>query len=70
MNTMQSDIINVTNNMPYYYLKDLLDYAIFLKAKSHKENDTEYLESIPGIVDSIVTASQEDLKNCSKSLDW
>jgi predicted nucleotidyltransferase len=56
--------------MPYYYLKDLLDYAIFLKAKSHKESDTEYLESIPGVVHSIITVSKEELKDCTKSLDW
>jgi hypothetical protein len=67
MNGIQSNLINIINDIPYYYLQDLLDYAIFLKAKSQKENDTEYLESIPGMVDLIVSASKEDLSNCSKS---
>jgi hypothetical protein len=34
------------------------------------KNDTEYLESIPGMVDSITNASKEELSNCSKSLGW
>jgi hypothetical protein len=70
MNALQSNLIKITSEIPYYYLQDLLDYAIFLKAKSQKENDTEYLENIPGMVNSIVNASNERLENCSKTLDW
>ena len=67
---MQSNLIKIIDDIPYYYQQDLLDYAIFLKVKSQKENDTEYLESIPGMADSIIKASKEDLNNCSKNLDW
>ncbi|OGU39906.1 MAG: hypothetical protein A2X61_16070 [Ignavibacteria bacterium GWB2_35_12] len=70
MNVLQSDLVKISNEIPYYYLQDLLDYAIFLKVKSKKENDTEYLESIPGMVDSIIAASKEELNNCSKSPGW
>jgi hypothetical protein len=70
MNALQLDLVNISNNIPYYYLKDLLDYAVFLKQKAEKENDTEYLENIPGMVDSIIAASKEDLNNCSTKLDW
>ncbi|MBM2817180.1 MAG: hypothetical protein HW421_3942 [Ignavibacteria bacterium] len=70
MNGLQSNLVKIMDDIPYYYFQDLLDYAIFLKAKSEKENDTEYLESIPGMVDSIINASKEELGNCSKNLDW
>jgi hypothetical protein len=70
MNGLQSNLVQIINEMPSYYLQELLDYATFLKAKSKKENDTEYLENIPGMVDSIINSSKEDLSNCSKSLDW
>ncbi|TAL68106.1 MAG: hypothetical protein EPN82_11970 [Bacteroidetes bacterium] len=70
MNVLQSDLVKIANDIPYYYLQDLLDYANFLKEKSKKDSDTEYLESIPGMVDSIVKASKEDLKDCSKTPGW
>jgi len=70
MNVLQSDLVKITDEIPYYYLQDLLDYANFLKEKSQKDNDTEYLESIPGMVDSIIAASKEELNNCSKSPGW
>ncbi len=70
MNVLQSDLVKITDEIPYYYLQDLLDYANFLKEKSKKENDSEYLESIPGMVDSIVNASKEELKDCSKTPGW
>ncbi len=70
MNVLQNDLIKVTNNIPYYYLQDLLDYAKYLKQKAEKENDTDYLEKMPGIVESIIQASKEELADCSRKLDW
>lgn len=70
MNGLQANLVKIIDDIPSYYLQDLLDYAIFLKAKAKKEHDTEYLENIPGMVDSIVAASKEDLKNCSKTLSF
>ncbi len=70
MNRLQSNLIKIIDEIPYYYLQDLLDYAIFLKEKHKKESDTEYLESIPGVADSIIEASKEKLDDCSKSLEW
>ncbi|MBK9249063.1 MAG: hypothetical protein IPM69_13350 [Ignavibacteria bacterium] len=70
MNGLQSNIAKIIEEIPYYYLQDLFDYATFLKAKAQKEHDTAYLSSIPGMTDSIIAASKEDLQNCSKTLDW
>jgi hypothetical protein len=70
MNTIQNDIIKIVKDMPYYHQLDLLDYANYLKEKSKRISDTEYLESIPGMVDSIVAASKENIADCSKELDW
>jgi hypothetical protein len=67
---LKTDIIKIMNDMPYYYLQDLLDYAAFLKEKSKKDKDTEYLENIPGMAESILAASNEKIKDCSKTLDW
>jgi hypothetical protein len=33
-------------------------------------SETEYLNSMPKVVESIIKASKEDLKNCSKKLNW
>jgi hypothetical protein len=70
MNGLQLHLVKIINEIPFYYLQDLMDYAVFLKAKSEKENDTEYLDSIPGMAESIINASKEDLSNCSKSPGW
>lgn len=34
------------------------------------ENDTEFSENIPGMVDSIIVASQQDLQECSFTSEW
>ena len=70
MNTLQNRLIGIINEIPPHSLRELLNYALFLKEKSKKITDTEYLESIPGMVDSILEASNEDLKDCSKNLNW
>lgn len=70
MNTLQTNLTKIIEDIPQYYLQDLLEYALFLKAKAKKEHDTAYLENIPGMVDSIIAASKEDLQNCSKTPGW
>jgi hypothetical protein len=68
MNAIQSNLNDIINSIPYYYQQELLDYALFLKSKSEKETDTEYLESIPGMVESILESAKSELKDCSKEL--
>jgi len=70
MNAIQNDIVKIVKEIPYYHQIDLLEYANYLKEKSKNSNDTDYLESIPGMVDSIVAASKENIKDCSKELEW
>jgi len=70
MNALQTNITKIIEDIPHYYLQDLYDYAVFLKAKAQKDNDTAYLESIPGMSKAIIAASKEDLQNCSKSPGW
>ena len=70
MSDLQKNLLKITEDMPNYYLQELLDYAAFLRTKTLRETDTNYLESIPGMVESILEASKEDLKDCSKSLAW
>lgn len=70
MNTLQANLVYLTNTLPHYYLIDLLEYAKFLKQKAEKETDTEYLKSIPGMVDSILSASKEDLSDCEQMIEW
>jgi hypothetical protein len=70
MNLLQIHLLEITKDMPAYYLKEIIDFAEFIKAKSLRENaDTEYLNSIQGMVESIIEASKEDVKNCSQVLD-
>ena len=72
MNSLQSHLIELTKDLSVIYLKELIDFAEFIKqrAKSEKLNDTDYLNSIPGMTESIVKASKTDLKDCSKELEW
>jgi hypothetical protein len=72
MNTIQSNIIKITEDLPAYYMQEILEYAIFIKQKAEKEksSDTDYLYSIPGMVESIVESSKTDISECSKTLEW
>ena len=72
MSSLQSYLLDLTQDIPLKYLKEIIDYAEFIKqkAKNEKMSDTEYLNSIPGMTDSIIKASKTDLKECSKKLEW
>lgn len=70
MITLQENLLKITNLLPYYYQQDVLEYALYLKEKSKKSNDTDYLESMPEIADAIIAASKEKPEDCSKTLDW
>jgi hypothetical protein len=68
MNTLHNRLVSIINEIPPHSLRELLNYALFLKEKSKRISDNKYLESVPVIVDSILDASKEDLKDCKKNL--
>ena len=72
MSSLQSYLLDLTQAIPLKYLKEIIDYAEFIKQKVKKEkiSDTEYLNSIPGMSDSIIKASKTDIKDCSTKLEW
>jgi hypothetical protein len=52
------------------YVKEVYDFITFLKEKQKKGDDTEYLSSIPGMVESIINEANRPLSEYSDKLDW
>lgn len=52
------------------YMKEVYDFITFLKEKQKKGDDTEYLSSIPGMVESIIKEANRPLSEYSDKLDW
>lgn len=52
------------------YVKEVYDFVTFLKAKQERQDDTEYLSKIPGMVDSILEEAGRSLSEYSDELDW
>ena len=52
-------IIKDLDRLPLPYQKEILDFIEFVKIKA-QESDTEYLQSMPGMVESIKQAMAED----------
>lgn len=52
------------------HIMEVLDFIDFLKSKESKESDTDYLMSIPGMADSIISEAKRDLSEYSEELDW
>lgn len=52
------------------YMKEVYDFITFLKEKQKKQDDTEYLSQIPGMVDSIIKEANRPLSEYSDKLDW
>jgi hypothetical protein len=53
-----------------FYLKEVFDFVLFLKERQKKESDTEYLNNIPGMVESIKKEAERPLSEYSDKLDW
>lgn len=70
MNSLQIALFEKTKEMPSYYLQELLDYADFLKEKSKKESETDYLLKYSQITNEIIEASKQDISTCKKELEW
>jgi len=54
-------IISELDRLPPTYQKEILDFIEFVKMKARK-SDTEYLQSMPGMEESIRQAMDEDPK--------
>ncbi len=52
------------------HVKEVLDFIDFLKSKENEESDTDYLTSIPGMADSIISEARRELSEYSEELDW
>ena len=68
----QNEINDILGEIPAKFLPTILEYAKMIneKAKNGELSDTEYINSIPGIADSIVREANRDLDEYSDKLDW
>jgi len=70
MQTLAVRISEELNTLQPYYLKEVYDFVSFLKERQNKESDTEYLNSIPGMAESIIKEAEKPLSEYSDTLDW
>lgn len=72
MLSLQNQIDEIISKIPLKYQSSVLDYAKLMKEKADKgePSDTEYLNSIPGLADSIIKEARIDLGEYSEELDW
>jgi len=70
MQNLSVKINNELKSLNLFYLKEVYDFVQFLKEKKKTENDTEYLSSIPGMLQSIVEEDEKPLSEYSKDIDW
>ena len=68
----QNELNNLLSKIPQKFISTILEYAKVVKSKVDKGEltDTEYLESIPGMSDSIVKESAIDRSQYKDKLDW
>ena len=72
MLSAQNELISILEKIPDKYWATILEYAkvISLKAGKGELNDTEYLNSIPGMAISIVKEANTDINEYKDKLDW
>jgi len=72
MLSLQNQIDEIISKIPLKYQSSILEYAKLMKEKAEKgePGDTEYLNSIPGLADSIIKEARIDLGDYSEELDW
>ena len=59
MNKISAEITKKIKNLPEPYLKEILNFIDFMEQKIKKNSDTEYLQSIPGMTESIKKAERK-----------
>jgi hypothetical protein len=72
MLSSQSELYNVIGKTPPQFLPTILEYVKMINKKDMRGelSDTEYLNSIPGIAESIIKEAKRDLDEYSDELDW
>jgi len=72
MISVQNQIDEIINKIPPHYQSSILEYARYMKERAAKgePSDTEYLNSIPGMADSIIKESKIDPGEYSEEPDW
>ncbi len=68
MLSMQNQIDEIISKIPLKYQSSILEYAKLMKEKADKgePSDTDYLNSIPGLADSIIKEARIDLGEYSE----
>lgn len=68
----QNELNNLITKIPQKFVSTILEYARTIKSKADKGklSDTEYLERIPGMTDSIVREANTDRSKYTDELDW
>ena len=72
MISVQNQIDEIINKVPPQYQVSILEYARLMKERADKgePSDSDYLNSIPGMADSIIKEAKTDLRDYSEELDW
>lgn len=69
MQTILLEINKELKTLNPFYLKEVYDFVSFLKEKQKHGSDDEYLNSIPGMVESIHKEAERPLSEYSDKLD-
>lgn len=72
MLTITSEINQMLSSLPQKFLPTILEYVKNIKDRVEKGelSDTEYLEQITNMADSIIKESKTDIDKYSDKLDW
>lgn len=69
MHRLIQEIEKELHGLNPFYLQEVYDFVVFLREKQERQGDTEYLNSIPGMVDSIREEADKPLDDYSETLD-
>lgn len=69
---VENELNSIITNLPSKFRATILEYAKSIKSRADKGelSDTEYLEKIPDMSESIVRESKIDKSKYSEKLDW
>ena len=69
---IENELNLIMEQIPEKYKTMILEYAksIKLRAEKGELSDTEYLESIPGMTESIIREAKVDRGKYSDKLNW
>jgi len=69
---IERELNNIIADIPPKFRTTILQYAksIKLRAEKGELSDTEFLEKIPGMTESLLKESSTDRSEYSETLDW